>query len=256
MIVLVLVLVLMLPGAAHAESKRQATPAFWQRDPTAHFPNEGRNHCAPTSISDGLMYLAAARGASSLVAGRDHAAQIRLVSLLGDDMHTDPKEGTSPDKILAGLKNYVASRGYKFKRLEVATWRTISGSNRVNLVGARPDVEWVRRAADDPDTVVLLNAGWYHREGPAYRRKDGHWVIALGSRGARGFDIHNPALEPGSQAAHTAVTLSPMPPFTRVYDGGSRTMSGYYRIDGPGLPFKGTIAAAVLDSVNVFSVAR
>ena len=46
--------------------KADHTPAFWQRDPAADFENEGRNHCAPTAISDGLVYLALARDLDGL----------------------------------------------------------------------------------------------------------------------------------------------------------------------------------------------
>ena len=46
--------------AQQNRSKEALTPTFWQRDPEADFEDEGRMHCAPTSVSDGLIYLARA----------------------------------------------------------------------------------------------------------------------------------------------------------------------------------------------------
>src|SRR2546426_1848851 len=94
--------------AQQAGSKDSLTPTFWQRDPDANFEDEGRMHCAPTSVSDGLVYLTKAFGLKGLVPGTDHASQIKLIQELGEEFGTDPSiGGTNPDKVLTGLQSYM-----------------------------------------------------------------------------------------------------------------------------------------------------
>src|SRR5438132_10793185 len=86
--------------AQQAGSKDSLTPTFWQRDPDANFEDEGRMHCAPTSVSDGLIYLTRAFGMKGLVPGTDHDNQIKLIEALAEEFGTDPSiGGTNPDKI-------------------------------------------------------------------------------------------------------------------------------------------------------------
>src|SRR2546425_7751920 len=100
--------------AQQAGSKADLTPVFWQRDPDADFEDEGRMHCAPTSVSDGLIYLAKAYGMKNLVPGTGHKDQISLIQELAEEFGTDPSiGGTNPDKILTGLQSYVESKGYE-----------------------------------------------------------------------------------------------------------------------------------------------
>src|SRR3977135_1862117 len=106
--------------AQQSGSKESLTPTFWQRDPDADFEDEGRMHCAPTSVSDGLIYLAKAYGMKDLVPGTAHKDQIKLIQELAEEFGTDPSiGGTNPDKILTGLQSYVEAKGYKFGRLEL-----------------------------------------------------------------------------------------------------------------------------------------
>src|SRR5437762_12996549 len=94
--------------AQQSGSKEALTPTFWQRDPDADFEDEGRMHCAPTSVSDGLIYLAKAYGMKNLVPGTGHKDQISLIQELAEEFGTDPSiGGTNPDKILTGLQCYV-----------------------------------------------------------------------------------------------------------------------------------------------------
>src|SRR6195256_6311237 len=92
--------------AQQSGSKESLTPTFWQRDPDADFEDEGRMHCAPTSVSDGLIYLAKAYGFKDLVPGTGHKDQITLIQELAEEFGTDPSiGGTNPDKILTGLQS-------------------------------------------------------------------------------------------------------------------------------------------------------
>ena len=101
---------LVVPGClvfAHGDhGKAEDTPCFWQRDPDAQFANEGRNHCAPVAVADGLVYLATTSGFHDLVESTNHDGQIALITELAAEMKTDPTAGTNPDKILTGLLSY------------------------------------------------------------------------------------------------------------------------------------------------------
>src|SRR6266581_2437997 len=69
--------------AQKAQSKADLTATFWQRDPDADFEDEGRMHCAPTSVSDGLIYLSKAFGFKDLVPGTEQKKdQIKLIQEL------------------------------------------------------------------------------------------------------------------------------------------------------------------------------
>ena len=152
-------------------SKIELTPTFWQRDPDADFEDEGRMHCAPTSVSDGLIYLTKAFGMKNLVPGTGHKDQIKLIQDLAEDFGTDPNiGGTNPDKILTGLQSYVESKGYELKRLEHKSWRGVSALNKEFKIGTKPDMAWMRAAVLAKDTVVIFNFGWYRETEDSYER--------------------------------------------------------------------------------------
>src|SRR5436190_7475396 len=150
--------------AQQSQSKEALTPTFWQRDPDADFEDEGRMHCAPTAVSDGLIYLARAFGLTDLVPGtQSKADQIELIEELAEHFQTDPSiGGTNPDRILSGLQSYVKSKGYELSRLELMTWRPVSKANKKFKIGIKPDLSWMRNAARSKDTVMIFNFGWYY----------------------------------------------------------------------------------------------
>ena len=247
--------------ALAASAKSEQSAAFWQRDPKANFDNEGRNHCAPVSVANGLIYLARARGLKGLVDGTDHESQVALITDLAAEMDTDPREGTNPDKILTGLISYAQKRGYSFERLELASWRGVSARNKKFVVGTKPGLAWMTAAAKDPDVVQIFNFGWYVKaKDGKINRRSGHWVYVVGAGPySLRFDVHNPMLRPKRQRSETGITLKPVDKSFRV----SRTgfadygMLGYYKAEGEGLPFsKQSVAAAVLDGVIVFKLKK
>jgi len=247
------------PKTVHAQqsgSKDDLTPTFWQRDPDADFEDEGRMHCAPTSVSDGLIYLAKAYGMKNLVSGTGHKDQISLIQKLAEEFGTDPSiGGTNPDKILTGLQSYVESKGYELNRLELKSWRGVSAANKEFKIGTRPDMAWIRSAVSSKDTVVIFNFGWYHKTDDGYERKGGHWVNVVGGSGSE-FIVHNPILPPERQTDRKSVELSGLDEdFIVSKDSGEANMKGYYEGDGPGLPHGDTVTA-ILDAVIVFSIKK
>ncbi len=243
--------------AQQAGSKEDLTPIFWQRDPDADFEDEGRMHCAPTSVSDGLIYLAKAYGLKDLVPGTEHKDQIKLIQELAEEFGTDPSiGGTNPDKILTGLQSYVKSKGYELSRLELKTWRGVSAANKEFKTGAKPDMSWMRSAARSKDTVVIFNFGWYRKTEDGYERKGGHWVAVVGVGSDNEFIIHNPILPSEKQSDKKALELTLLDEdFIVAKESGEANMKGYYEGEGPGLPH-GDSVTAILDAVIVFGVKK
>lgn len=240
--------------AQTAGSKGDLTPTFWQRDPDANFEDEGKMHCAPTSVSDGLIYLSKAYGMKNLVPGTGHSSQIKLIEELADDFGTDPSiGGTNPDKVLTGIQTYVEKKGYEIDRLEIKTWRGVSSDNKEFKLGSKPDLAWMRAAANSKDTVTVFNFGWYYETDDGYQRKGGHWVAVVGGSGNE-FTVHNPILQPDVQAEKQSVVLKMLDEdFIVPKDSGEANMKGYYEGNGPGLPH-GKSVTAILDAVIVFSL--
>ena len=243
--------------AQQTGSKESLTPTFWQRDPEADFEDEGKMHCAPTSVSDGLIYLSRAFDMKDLVPGTGHKDQIKLIEELAEEFGTDPSiGGTNPDKILTGLRSYVASKGYDLSRLELVSWRGVSTANKKFKTGTRPEMSWMRSAALGKDTVMIFNFGWYYETDDGYTRKGGHWVAVVGAGSAGEFIVHNPILQPEKQSDKKSVKLTLLDEdFIVPKDSGEANMKGYYEGDGPGLPH-GESVTAILDGVIVFSIKK
>jgi hypothetical protein len=241
-------------------SKAELTPAFWQRDPEAGFEDEGRMHCAPTSVSDGLIYLARTKGMDDLVPGTSHDSQIELIKDLAEKFGTDPSiGGTNPDKILTGLQDYAKSKGYTLSRLELKSWRGVRAANKKFKIGTKPDMSWMRKAAHEKDAVVIFNVGWYYENGDSYVRKGGHWVEVVDTGDEENeFTVHNPLLQPDRQQHDTSVTLTLIGDevsVTNDTDDSEKNMKGYYEADGPGLPHGETVKP-ILDAVIIFSLSK
>lgn len=243
--------------AQQAGSKEGLTPTFWQRDPAADFEDEGRMHCAPTSVSDGLIYLSRAFGMKDLVPGTGHKDQIKLIQELAEEFGTDPSiGGTNPDKILTGLQSYVEAKGYDLSRLELVSWRGVSAANKKLKTGTKPEMSWMRNAALGKDTVMIFNFGWYRETDDGYERKGGHWVAVVGAGSAGEFIVHNPILPPEKQSDKKSLKLTLLnEDFIVPKDSGEANMKGFYTGEGPGLPHSDSVTA-ILDAVIVFSLKK
>jgi hypothetical protein len=249
--------------AQKAQSKADLTPTFWQRDPDADFEDEGRMHCAPTAVSDGLIYLARAFSMPDLVPGtRLKKDQIKLIEELAEYFHTDPSiGGTNPDRILTGLQNYVKDKGYELSRLEVKTWRPVGKANKEFKIGTKPDMAWMRNAARSKDSVMIMNFGWYYETEDGYNRKGGHWVAVVGAApDSNEFYIHNPILRAEEQSKKQSLVLNRLDDDFMVVESGGKeidetNMKGYYAGEGSGLPH-GNKVEAILDAVIVFSLKK
>ncbi|MFN3432228.1 MAG: hypothetical protein ACK46X_20045 [Candidatus Sericytochromatia bacterium] len=245
-------------GAAY--SKVKLTPSFYQMDPTAEFDGNGSNFCAPTAVSNGLIYLAVGRGLEGLVEETDHDGQVALIKELAEHMETDPDQGTSPGQILNGVYSYMENLEYSVGTMEVAGWRPLGSDNEEFSIAKKPSFAWLKDAAKNPDTVVLLNVGWYKAEAGGYRRYGGHWVTVVGAGpGQWDLQVRNPAIRAGDQARLSTVSFTTLGNNAAIAKtpaparGLPPTLAGYYKVAGPGLPH-GNAITAVLDCAMVFTV--
>src|SRR5205823_5787004 len=108
--------------------------------------------------------------------------------------------------------------------------------------------------------VVVFNFGWYYEDDDGYKRKGGHWVAVVGvGTDANEFYVHNPAIQSNEQTKKTSLVLNRLDEDFNVTDTGVKdvdeiNMIGYYNGEGAGLPHSNSMAAAILDSVIVFSL--
>jgi hypothetical protein len=253
-----LVLAIAAPEArAAGGAKATQTPAFCQTDPTAGFKGSGENYCAPTALSDGIMFLAASRHYNKLVAGRGHDAHAKLIKALAKQMGTDPANGTGPGGIIRGYAGYVVGQKYQVGRLEYQGWRDTGAAQAKYGRGKQPQLAWLTAAANDQDAVLLLNVGWYKPVKGGFKRSGGHWIEAVGTgAGKSTFLLRNPSKQPGDQASNNTITLAPLDAkFKTVASPGAPTnLAGYYKASGPGLPSGSS--TAVLDCALVFGVKK
>ena len=254
-------LALLAPGATALAKGRPTkdaqTPAFCQTDQAAGFAGSGGNYCAPTALSDGMIYLTAARDYADLAPVATPAEHAKLIKALAAQMSTDPGAGTGPAQILKGIWGYVTKRGYAVDRLEYAGWRDIGASNAKRYgQGVRPKLAWLRQAAKDPEAVLLVNVGWYRPAAGGWQRRSGHWLNVVGAgAGKQDFLVRNPALPAADQRKKSAIRLAPLDESFVVVSspGNPKTMDGFYAAAGPALPLAPAYRA-VVDCALLFTL--
>jgi hypothetical protein len=160
------------PAEQHADRRVETTPDFEQTQ--ANLPRNGSAYCAPVSASNGLVWLAK-HGYPRLVPGD----QLSLFKVLGSAyfMNTDDEDGTGTNGVMSGLAKYVMSRGYEVERLAYQGWRPVD--QRFERIDGHANAVQVVNGLQD-NSIVLLNVGWYKRQGSWYQRVGGHWVTLVG----------------------------------------------------------------------------
>jgi hypothetical protein len=193
---------------ASYRAKVQSTPRFLQTDREAGFENAGDQFCAPTAVSNSLMWLAN-HGYKELkpAASSDKAAQIRMIKLLADSdlMNTNPQKGTDVSEVIAGVQGYVENAGYEIESLQYSGWRPAPD----DAVSAEtPDLDAVKEAIANPHGAAWLNVGWYRydEESGNYARSGGHWVTVVGYDGDD-LLIHDPSPRAGTGFSTQRITL-------------------------------------------------
>ena len=223
----------MLVLALGLSTKISGTPDFLQTDERAGLANKGSQFCAPTAVSNSLMWLAA-HGAPRLAPDvRDPvAAQIALIRALGSSayMGTRPDIGTDPQELMTGVERWLAHCGVQAARFEYQGWRQVPrrwhASERVDPAALASVITQVKGA-------VWLNVGWYKRSGGAYHRHSGHWVTLVGVEGDD-LLVHDPSPRAGRGPSTERVRMRALDAGTLEGPKGGlpRPARGYFALQG------------------------
>ena len=142
-------------------------PDFTQTDVG---PGAGQQFCAPTAVSNSLIWLMGGRG-----------NQAQLVTLLASSsyMNTSLKNGTGTSGVLRGVHRYVNEHLGGYRTLSYQGWRKHPAKFGT---GTRvPTIGFVERGVHRR-SAAWINVGWYRRGETQreYRRVGGHWVTLVG----------------------------------------------------------------------------
>ncbi|MFH0998815.1 MAG: hypothetical protein V1844_25480 [Pseudomonadota bacterium] len=171
-----------LPNIWQAD-KIYAIPDYYQTDPSyGGFPEGGANYCAPTSVSNSLMWLAN-NGFDKMAPNTKDRKKDQYdvtLNLASNYMNTDPFDGTNVKDVLTGVRNYISDKGYsKDFQLKYQGWREHTPESDTGIYV--PDMGWIKSGIENLGSV-WLNVGWYTYDGAKdeYRRIGGHWVTLAG----------------------------------------------------------------------------
>lgn len=192
-------------------AKSLEMPDFLQTDPRAGLARSGSQFCAPTAVSNSLMWIAGHGAPNLRPPGKDAvAAQADLIRILGGPgyMGTRPDVGTDAAELVRGVERYVRDRGYALHLLVYQGWRPVPEGRRD---GFRPDPAALARVITRERGAVWLNVGWYSydRARGAYRRNRGHWVTLAGVDGET-LLVNDPSPRAGAGPSTERVTLRPL----------------------------------------------
>jgi len=190
------VLFLLLVAAAEAApptAKIDQIPDLPQVNIDPSFAGDGKNYCAPVSVSNSLIWLSQ-NGFPRLSPGRgsERQNQIEIIRKLAspDFMDTDEEEGTSVENVLYGVETYVTQAGYKPSLLAYQGWRPHPEEFSTGI--SVPELSWII-AGIEGTNMAWLNIGFYTYDEDAdeYERMSGHWVTLVG-HGVDGSGKPNP----------------------------------------------------------------
>jgi len=240
-------------------------PDLCQTDPQLSLPGQGKTYCGPVSASNSLMWLANDRGYANLVdpIADPKLQQGNLALILGSDdyMCTSLTYGTSPEKLLIGLKLYILDRSYDYDRLEFQGWRSCPPEFDTNVM--YPDPDWIKQGIAG-NFGVLLNIAWYYYNFSTqeYTRASGHWITAVGygiesdlvTPNPDIFIIHNPGYS-GDQPLNAFILLTRLSEGTLVFDAQTRlSANGMYSIT-EGI-FMGNYDFIILESAIILQMSQ
>jgi hypothetical protein len=214
-------------------------PDYYQKDGAyGGFPGGGQVYCAPTAVSNSLMWLAD-NGYPSLVpaSGDRSADQHGVIALLASPtyMRLGPG-GVGPYGVTRGLKSYISDRGCDYRSLSYQGWRYVAPEFRGDTTV--PDLHRIK-AGTIGASNAYINVGWYRHDAGSdtWTRTGGHWVAVVGY-GHDGTDIDTSCLiihDPWTATRYneywklTKLTGGTM---TGNYRGLPRAAQGFYKLEG------------------------
>lgn len=156
-------------------------PDIKQTDKRLHFPDNGKDFCAPVVVIDSFVQLKK-HGYNRIFGDQAGSAEIPLdaCSKLAKLMNTRTGPGTTTEDFLAGLKHYVEQfTPYKIKSLKYEGWNRHPA--KFDNGQAAASLDWIKHGIRD-NNCAWLNIGWYtiNAESHEMKREAGHWVCLVG----------------------------------------------------------------------------
>ncbi len=192
--------------------KVSSTPDFTQTNARGHFPEGGKNYCAPVAVSNSFVWLAK-HGYPKLLPAlpltgntqqddRLTDQQIAMIDILSNReyMDTRAEEGTEVSNVLRGIKRYILEHGYSIKTLNYQGFRLTNPEFESS--SRYPRLASIKQGIAANKSGVWLNIGWYkcNPQNFAYMRQGGHWVSLVGygvdaqnQKADDIFIVHNPS---------------------------------------------------------------
>jgi hypothetical protein len=219
--------------ASH-RAKASSIPDFLQTDREAGFAKAGSQFCAPTAVSNSLMWLAAHGYGELRPEGGAKAAQIAMIKTLAgaDYMKTSPSIGTDVAQVIKGVSAYIEDAGYTIEELAYEGWRPAPDENTTSEV---PSLDDIKTTIASERGAVWLNVGWYtyDEDDDTYERSGGHWVTVVG------YDhddllIHDPSPGAGAAFRTQRITLEELTSGRLIGKQAHlpRPAEGYYEVGG------------------------
>ena len=215
-------------------SKARSTPDFLQTDREGGFARGGTQFCAPTAVSNSLMWLAANGYDDLIPSGSGKEAQIEMIRTLSgpDYMKTSPTGGTDVATVISGIETYVTEAGYSIAELSYEGWRPAPDDA---LAGEYPLLEDIQNGIAGDQGAVWLNVGWYRydEDTDEYTRGGGHWVTVVGYAGDD-LLIHDPSPSAGAGFRTHRITLEELSSgeLKGSHPNLPISASGYYEVGG------------------------
>ncbi|MCP4438566.1 MAG: hypothetical protein GY810_06440 [Aureispira sp.] len=244
------------------DTKIQKTPDLCQSD--KGFPELDRVNdlCGPTAVSNAFVWLSK-NGYSKLSPyGYSKSDQIDLTMKLAsaEYMRTAENKGTTVAAMIGGIEKYVENKGYSYETIDMYGWSCLGSKHSSKKISKKPDIEALKDAIADKNSIVILNFGWYYYDNSTYKytRNNGHWVTAVGY-GKDEYNntyiiIHNPSGRGGVDKNQEYVKLTKMghKEVTESRCGMTNTY-GYYKAGGS-FGFKAKVDLSILDAVLILKM--
>jgi hypothetical protein len=251
------VLVMAAPLISSADDRMKLTPDFLQSDPEADFHSGGSFYCGPVSVSNAFFCLAR-QGFPRLrpEAQADKQAQIELIRKLASDgfMDTDRNGKTMLPELIQGIRRHLLEAGYEMGLLEFQGISAVPSDLEAFRASDRPDLKWIRRMLNRPDTALTAHLGWYEQvPGTAdYRRKTGHHVTVVDMEN-EALIVHDPAFYAGKLASADRLELTAFPLARLVSSHTPKPVdsTGFYQVHVPKLKDKSIVC--LLECVLAFA---
>lgn len=235
--------------------KAKRCPDFCQTDKRyGEMPGDGLELCAPTAVSNALMWLDE-HGFPKLFAaehpgGREQADLIRLLS--GEEFMQTDEDGTTPKQLMQGLEKYLQQAGYEC-HVEQMGWRSA-----YQRIGRVPDEKWMLKSCIGTSNV-LINIGFYTREGETFTRTTGHWITLVGFRQTEKGGVllvHDPAPRDGVEKKTTECHLKLLPEEGELIrkEGKPIPSKGYFELAG--VKLKKGAEVGIVDAAVAFQVGK